>query len=59
MVIWERPERSEKEGKYITLKDIAGYSEKTVRCDEAQRKCCVFIVSWKRLSSTGGSFVES
>lgn len=46
MVMWERSERSEKEGKYSILKDITGCSEKTVRCDEAQRKCCIFTVYW-------------
>lgn len=48
VVIWERSQRSEKEEKCITLKDITGYSDKTVRRDEAQRKCCVFIVYWEK-----------
>lgn len=49
MGMWERSERSEKEGKYSILKDITGCSEKTVRCDEAQRKCCIFTVYWEKV----------
>lgn len=50
--------------KGIILKGITGYSEKTLRCDEAQRKCCAFAVCWEKVLikcmdwTGGGSFAK-